>query len=54
MITNITQLTRFSKSKIEVVNLEDVREKKINKKERKSNEYNKCIFYCCNINCYIS
>ena len=33
VITNITQLTRFSKSKIEVVNLEDVREKKINKKE---------------------
>ena len=33
VITNITQLTRFSKSEIEVVNLEDVREKKINKKE---------------------
>ena len=33
VITNITQLTRFSKSEIEVVNLEDVREKKIKKKE---------------------
>lgn len=33
VITNITQLTRFSKSEIEIVSLEDVREKKINKKE---------------------
>lgn len=35
LMNNITSLTRFSKAKIETVNLQDIREKKINKKEIK-------------------
>lgn len=35
LMNNITSLTRFSKAKIEIINLRDIREKKINKKEIK-------------------
>lgn len=35
LMNNITSLTRFNKAKIETINLQDIREKKINKKEIK-------------------
>lgn len=35
LITNLSSLTRFSKAKIDVIELQNIREKKINKKEMK-------------------